>query len=297
MAFFISKMGEKKTTKYHRFVNYLNRKLEMIVKQLQAVLRHLRYEKYMLEFEEREDDVYIVTYPKSGTTLTQMLLYQLFTDGNIDFNHIYDVSPWIKNDVYEGKSARKIDHRRAIKSHDPYDKMPRLFKGKIIFVYRDGMDTATSMYQQKKDYNASEMSFDQFLGDSFFGKGEMNWVKFTKDWFNNKRNHQILYLSYNELTSQKELTIDKIVKYCNLDKSKIDLKRVLERTSFDFMKKHETKFGNQPAKQKPVFNNFIREGKSGNGGKNLTDKQKEFFSKIHNNSIKPLLEEKDLPTG
>ena len=64
--------------------------------------------KYHLEFGERDDDIYVVTYPKSGTTLMQMMLYQLTTDGKIDFKHIYDVSPWTDNDVFRDIAPREF---------------------------------------------------------------------------------------------------------------------------------------------------------------------------------------------
>jgi hypothetical protein len=41
-----------------------------------------------LEFVPRLDDIFIVTYPRSGTTWMQMILYQLTTDGALDFPHI-----------------------------------------------------------------------------------------------------------------------------------------------------------------------------------------------------------------
>ena len=42
------------------------------------------------------DDIFVVTYPRSGTTWTQMILYQLTTDGRMDFAHITQVCPWFE---------------------------------------------------------------------------------------------------------------------------------------------------------------------------------------------------------
>ena len=75
---------------------YLNR----ISGKVKNLAERIYFEQYKLLFDEREDDIYITTYPKSGTTLMQMIIYHLTTDGSMDFNHIYDVSPWIRNESY-----------------------------------------------------------------------------------------------------------------------------------------------------------------------------------------------------
>ena len=47
-----------------------------------------KFEQYKIIFGERKDDIYISTYPKSGTTLMQMILYHLTSDGKMNFKHI-----------------------------------------------------------------------------------------------------------------------------------------------------------------------------------------------------------------
>src|ERR1019366_6253139 len=49
-----------------------------------------------LLFVPRPNDIYIVSYPRSGTTWLQMILYQLTTDGNMDFDHITEFVPFFE---------------------------------------------------------------------------------------------------------------------------------------------------------------------------------------------------------
>jgi hypothetical protein len=57
------------------------------------------------------------------------------------------------------------------------------------------------------------------------------------------------------------------------------MERVLQRTSFEFMKKHESKFGDQPDHLK-VYNNFIRNGRTGEGKLKFTDGQLKQYHQL-----------------
>jgi hypothetical protein len=272
---------------YNKLVFFLSKLTNKLFNSIYKVKKRLDYEKYILDFGHREDDITIVTFPKSGTTLTQLILYQLLTDGNMDFNHIYDVSPWIRNDAFEGISPRKLEGRRIIKSHDYYSLIPPDFKGKIIYVYRDGMDVAVSQYHQKKNYNNKNLTFDEHL-TAFFSQGPMNWFNFNINWFKNARGLDILYLSYEELTQNKENAVKKIVDFCKIDDNEVDMDRVISKTSFSYMKEHEDKFGDLPPKETKIYDEFIRKGKSGEGNDYFDEKQKKFFNTAFKQELEQL---------
>ena len=64
------------------------------------------------------------------------------------FDHIYDVSPWIRNAAYLGQKPPDLPSPRIIKSHDKHKTFFKETKGRFIFVYRNGMDVAVSLYNQ-----------------------------------------------------------------------------------------------------------------------------------------------------
>lgn len=64
--------------------------LEKAHSEIHDTLITARMKKLMQDFGARETDIYVVTFPKSGTTLMQMIIYQLTTQGNMDFQHLYD---------------------------------------------------------------------------------------------------------------------------------------------------------------------------------------------------------------
>lgn len=95
--------------------------LEKAQAKLWELMIKVRMAKLMQAFGERDSDIYIVTFAKSGTTLMQMMLYQMTTDGNMDFGHIYDVSPWARYSAVANVEMKSVGERRIIKTHDNYE--------------------------------------------------------------------------------------------------------------------------------------------------------------------------------
>ena len=146
-------MKDQKKTFSYKLVSFAHKLINKLGANLSKAAEELNYLKFKMDFGEHEDDIYIVTFPKSGTTLMQMLLYQLTTNGEVDFKHIYDVSPWIRNDSFKHRKPRlDFQSPRLIKSHDPYEYFDKTTKGKFIFIIRNGMDVAVSLYNQRKNY-------------------------------------------------------------------------------------------------------------------------------------------------
>jgi hypothetical protein len=113
------------------------------IKVLAFFVRVIKFVAYMIEgwkfrlalrsYIPRPDDIIVVTYPRSGTTLVQMILYQLFTDGEMDFAHIWEWSPECEPHAVTGSS--RIEHLsspRVFKSHSEYKMIP---KGPCKYIY------------------------------------------------------------------------------------------------------------------------------------------------------------------
>jgi hypothetical protein len=214
----------------------------------------------------------VVGYPRSGTTLMQMILYQMTTDGNMDFGHIYDVSPWCRFSAFFNRPMPSVGERRIIKSHDSYEMFDSVKNGKFVFLIRDCLDVIPSIYQQTLDYVDPSSPFDQ-LSD----RNMKRWFDYNTTWVENKSGLEVLYLNYEDLVDKKEKILSVVSRFMNIEIDEVTTNRVLQRTSFEFMKKHECKFGEQPDHWK-VYNNFIRNGRPGNGKLKFTDKQlKEYY--------------------
>ena len=45
-------------------------------------------------FKPRPSDVFVVTYPKCGTTWVQQIMHMLRSNGNMNFGEVTEVIPW-----------------------------------------------------------------------------------------------------------------------------------------------------------------------------------------------------------
>ena len=240
------------------------------------------FKQYKLLFGEQIDDIYISSYPKSGTTVMQMILYHLTTEGVMDFNHIYEVSPWIRNASYLGEKPPVLKAPRVIKTHDHYNFFDKKIKGRFIYVYRNGMDVAVSHFHQQKNYNNPNLTFDKYLNQFFKQK---KWFKHVKDWTTNRKKLPILYVKYEHLLENKEKEIKRIVDFLGISFDQKAVNRALKFSSFEWMKKNEVLFGEKNKVQKKTYNQFIRKGQSGEGKIMFNEEQQTKFQEIYDKMI------------
>lgn len=232
------------------------------------------------DYVPRADDIFIVTYPRSGTTWMQMILYQLTTDGSMEIPHIAEFCPWFETSQ---RSARGFELRpspRIFKSHLSWRKIPK-GPGKFIYVARDGKDVALSYYHLCRAYNGYEGSFFEFFERFLRGKADHgSWFRHVRDWWAHRNDPNVLFLTYEELTFDLEGSLQKIINFCGFDVAPDRISGILERCGFSFMKKHEAQF--DPAletlwEQGVQLNTFLRQGRVGEGATALSRQQDEQF--------------------
>jgi peroxiredoxin len=235
------------------------------------------------KFVPRPDDVFVVTYPRSGTTWLQMILYQLTTDGNMDFPHIAQHCPWFERSMHSGCGFENRSSPRIFKSHLPYRQIPK-GPGRYIYVVRDGRDVAVSYYNLYRNYNQYEGTFEDFF--KLFIRGKVHygsWFEHVEAWRKHRHDLNVLFLSYEELSRDLEGCIRRIIAFCHFDVAPEKLPRILERCSFAFMKQHEAKF--DPALEMlweggTQLNGFLRVGRAGEGVRELSKAQRTRFEQV-----------------
>jgi Sulfotransferase domain len=260
-----------------------------VLNVLERVLRHLvkhleRIKLIHKDFTPRPSDIFIVTYPRSGTTWMQMILYQLTTDGAMDFNHISQKSPFFEVDFCTMGDFNQFPSPRILKTHLSSRWFPRQWPCRYICVIRDGRDVAVSSFNFRQSHFGFKENFFVFFEQHFIKSRhpEMgSWFQHTSGWLDRRKDHNILYLSYEDLKTDLQGGLYRIADFCGIEIDPARLPEILHRCSFAFMKQYEDQFdpagttGAQPVRSGA----FIRKGKSGGWSEYFGPEQQEMFDR------------------
>lgn len=160
---------------------------------------------FFQEFEDmevRDDDIFIATYPKSGTHWMQEIVHLILVDGHVEKlgrdhrNIVAELSEARSPDDTDrvGPTLRKfkdLPSPRVITTHLECELLPkqsREKKNKIIYVLRHPKDVIVSFYNftlmymsmaENRQVEHTRKMFDGFFDDQIGGGAEYG------DWFDN----------------------------------------------------------------------------------------------------------------
>lgn len=248
------------------------------------------------EFQVRDDDIFIVTYPKSGTNWMIEILSLILKNGDPTWCKtvpIWDRAPWyevcITKELLQNNSSQRL-----ITSHLPAHLSAKSLyksKAKVVYVARDPRDTLVSLHYF---YHISKFlkdpdNFQETLGN--FLKGEVVyglWFEHIKGWLSVQDKIDMLFITYEELQQDIRGSVIKICKFLGkqLDNEEID--SVVKHSSFKSMK--ENKMSNYSLLDSMATSkfDFLRKGVSGDWKNHFTVAQSELFDAVYKENMKDI---------
>lgn len=213
------------------------------------------------------DDLFIVSYPKSGNTWLRFIVASFFHPLEKINNRSIDL---LVPDVYRNK--REINtqkNKRIIKSHDTYFQ----YHPYTVYIVRDYRDVAVSFfYYMRAQEEWKHMSMDEFLKSDRLKKPFGSWADHTERAvaFQKKNPERILMVKYEDLVRRDPQVIASLFNFC---KGKIALPDETLYTAFSIekLKQDEAIYGNYFTDH--TANSFFRKGEPGDWKKQLNDKQ------------------------
>ena len=260
----------------------------------------LEWIKGMKNMKLRPDDIWIVTYPKSGTTWTQQIVRFIISRGEEDRTaSVIEAVPWVEgfcNNPAFGSSrvdVDKMDSPRAFMSHLPYDKMPcglpRDTPGKYIYVVRNPKDVVVSFFHYERGMPYSPLyDWDEFFekfvrGDLVYG----NYFDHILSWWAHKDDANVLFLKYEDMQKYLPSAVSRIAKFIGQDINKKLVDEIARKTTFSNMKKDSSANYEWMNKyRRSCGTNFMRKGEVGDWKNHFTPEQAARLDAIYDERVK-----------
>ncbi|MEZ5596778.1 MAG: sulfotransferase domain-containing protein [Pseudomonadales bacterium] len=196
-------------------------------------------------YRPRATDIVISPAGKCGTTWLQQTFHTLRTGGDMDFDDISRVVPWIETALSLGLdiNAEQRANPRGFKSHLSWHNVPK--GAKYIVSVRDPKDAFVSAYRFMEGwyFEPGTISYEEYFDAQRErrGKGLDIWSHLVS-WWQQRENPDVLLLSYEHMVADRELAIRRIADFCGIALDDKLLALTLEHTSMAFMLRYKDRF-------------------------------------------------------
>ncbi|XP_063797706.1 sulfotransferase 2B1-like [Pseudophryne corroboree] len=249
-------------------------------------------------FEVWDDDVYNVTYPKSGSNWIIQILNLIKHKGDATLSNsvpIYARSPWYETITAEPQ-IKVLVPPRIMSTHLPINMFAKSFfksKAKIIYTVRNPKDVVVSLFHFTKIIKVfSEVKPFQEVLDDFLQENAMygSWFEHVKGWMQMKDDSRFFFIAYEELLQDLRGSVVRICKFLGQELDDAQIDSVVEQSAFKAMK--ENKMSNysilSPEFMDHSKGSFMRKGISGDWKNLFTVAQSEYFDKLYQEKMKDI---------
>ncbi|KAI1297928.1 Sulfotransferase 1C2 [Halotydeus destructor] len=230
-----------------------------------------------LSYRARDDDIFVVTYPKTGTTWVQAMVTLMLNHGTFPHIELDDASPFLEYQGIEG--ANNMPRPGIIKTHMSSVVLPWNPRAKYVIVTRNPKDQFVSYAYQS--INTMKFYENATMADFFelWAKGEImygSYFDWHLSWLPYLGLPNILLLTYEDIKGDQRSAINKMAAHIGLSQETVDLHmdQIMEKSSMKEMRKI--------IKEEVLPNGyqFIRKGVVGGWKSELTDQQSAIVNQL-----------------
>jgi len=235
------------------------------------------------------DVIFLVSYPKSGSTWLRFLIGNYLTNGQCDFTNYHQIVPDIH---YNPEQLEKISDGpiiKFIKSHWPFTPDSK----KVIYIVRDGRDVALSYYFHflRKGKQATWF-FKEFL-ELFNTTSTLDkftlWSHHVNEWLDNAPKDFML-VRYEDMQTNTNAELIRVLEFADIPVNQQTVTTAVEAAQFKRMQqleKQQRSFDPTLAGSAP--NQYaVRSGKVGESKSYFSDELMAQFIEVHGSALERL---------
>ncbi len=199
---------------------------------------------YAKSFKPRANDILIATFPKAGTTWMQQICHGLRTGGDMSFDEITHVVPWIEmaHTLSLDLNAEQMAEPRCFKSHDTWQDIAK--GARYICVIRNPFDSAVSMYNFMNGWflERNAIALNDFIPATFTAAYEKRgYWQHLISWWQQRNNPNVLFVTYEDMKNDLVFEVRRVAKFIAVnDEQAITI--ATEQAHFKFMNAHNRQF-------------------------------------------------------
>ncbi|XP_068424594.1 amine sulfotransferase-like [Clinocottus analis] len=239
-------------------------------------------------FETRPTDIFLVTYPKSGTVWMQQILVQIM--GAADSDWTEDATnrkrvPWLEERLVDNPSRGRPDPR-IFGSHLPPNMLPLGVKDKqikVVYVWRNPKDILVSFYHFAQSWVLLEIpsSFEDFFQQFLDGNVYMgSWFDHIQDYHKERDQLNIHFVQYENMLKDLRGEVVKLCAFLGKDLTDEAIDHVVETSTFKSMKTNPKANYKDLVETDRYKKETMRKGKAGDWKNVFTVAQNERFDNV-----------------
>ena len=211
-----------------------------------ATVSAANVERLRNEVTFRENDAFLVSFPKCGSSWTKQIV-KLIANNGVETGITHDEAiPWIDRMTLEDINA-VVSNPRFFKSHLPYQLMPgggdpANTEAKYIYVIRNPKDGAVSQYNHMKWMMPSDMippwdvALKTITDPASEGTHYGPFYNHYLGWWTHRDAPNILILTYEEMKRNPRTAVTSIASFLGYNLTDEVIDKIVIDTSFNKMK-------------------------------------------------------------
>jgi len=233
----------------------------------------------------RANDVFLASYPRSGSTWLRFTLYEILSGEPSSFDKVNAALRGISD--YKYGAGLLPNNGRFIGTHESYRPAYR----RAVYLVRDVRDVALSEYAFETNLGIAPKSMDDYLEDLFMGrKRHGSWQHHVESWIDSPlaANGNLLFIRYEDLRKDSVEIFRQMVDFLGVKVSNDTIERAVANNTVQKMREKEDSLYKQdsysavprrPQKGVGAGGRFIRSGSIGGWQGRLTPEQLNLIEK------------------